>query len=775
MNRIFRFCTPLFKVLFLYFGICLLLSSSASAIFDINENGVSDYWEKQYNDGNLYSNFNPAADPDGDGWNNAQEAEAGTDPGDGNPPTGFIRPEIEHIPAVYRSPEENGDEPTLASPEAIRIQWPTLVGKTYTLLTSFDLSAESWRTYGGPRIGTGSILGADLPLTQPDGSIPPAAFLRVAVEDIDIDGDTLTNAEEHAVGSSSYFADTNGNGILDESEIRFGNNPSANTADENGDGIPDNIFYSVEFEMSNEHHSIPTSIGHLALSGIDNLHRYLTYKSSAEYSISGSPSYPDLVNGSEVWTSTYLVGGFIPTDGQGITKLDGISLFEWRNTHYLPLATDEYLDDEPTQTLVTGPTITATEFVETTTETTTWRVKKYVAGNPEDITVRSGTETVIVTDRRKLSDSVTYQELWNNYFKEIQWPASDASQFYLCGPHNGMNQLRSTFGDVVTAGYIRDAFRQEDFTIFGNISYCGTSQGDYGFDARMKSLRWRWIRFNPLTPFDYEYAAPPASYQKDFHFLVGQINHTHNRTGEPQNLDAISTKGLVEIECKGSEGAGWHTVDLSKFDAYQIEEPASLATLDFTKCGTSRVHFGSFPLELSISHPAVESDLPPNYTSDADLPEVRVTFSISPAADGTIIEWDIVEGDGSLSETETTTTNGFTSTVLTTSTNAGDTYKVRGRVKTLLLPLEGGQTEEIAQGRLPALEKETATITVLAGFASSITVEKQTSGAPAGTSLIADGKSEMTLVATIHDQYGQPVEENTPVVWHLGGLAACRT
>ena len=143
MNPIFRFFTPMFKVLFLNLGICLVLSSSAFAIFNLNGNGVSDYWEKQYNSGNLYSNFNPAADPDGDGWNNAQEAEAGTDPGEANPPTGFIRPEIEHIPAVYLSPEENGGEPTLASPEAIRIQWPTLIGKTYTLLTSFDLSAQS--------------------------------------------------------------------------------------------------------------------------------------------------------------------------------------------------------------------------------------------------------------------------------------------------------------------------------------------------------------------------------------------------------------------------------------------------------------------------------------------------------------------------------------------------------------------------------------------------------------------------------------------------------
>ena len=118
-------------------------------------------------------------------------------------------------------------------------------------------------------------MGADLPLTQPDGSIPPTSFLRVAVEDIDIDGDTLTNAEEHAVGSSPYFADTNSKGVPDGLELHACNNPSAGMADGNGDGNPDNEIYSVEFEATNEHHSIPTSIGHQALSGIDNLHRYL--------------------------------------------------------------------------------------------------------------------------------------------------------------------------------------------------------------------------------------------------------------------------------------------------------------------------------------------------------------------------------------------------------------------------------------------------------------------------------------------------------------------
>ncbi len=53
------------------------------AIVDTNDNGLSDIWEKQYNENELFTEtFDPDADPDADGWTNAEEAAAGT-----NPPT----------------------------------------------------------------------------------------------------------------------------------------------------------------------------------------------------------------------------------------------------------------------------------------------------------------------------------------------------------------------------------------------------------------------------------------------------------------------------------------------------------------------------------------------------------------------------------------------------------------------------------------------------------------------------------------------------------------
>lgn len=48
------------------------LALPAHAILDLNQNGMSDVWEKRYNDGNLFPNtFTPSGDQDQDGWSNA--------------------------------------------------------------------------------------------------------------------------------------------------------------------------------------------------------------------------------------------------------------------------------------------------------------------------------------------------------------------------------------------------------------------------------------------------------------------------------------------------------------------------------------------------------------------------------------------------------------------------------------------------------------------------------------------------------------------------------
>ncbi len=229
----------MFDVFFKKGGLSILFLTSplAQAILDTNQNGASDLWERHYNNGNLSTNFLPSADPDGDGWTNAQEAAAGTDPAAANHPTGFLRPEITHYPAVYGSPPSQGAPPSLITPEITSIEWPTLAGKQYIVFTSTDLSTGSWRQLGEPRIGSGSILETNITLTQQNGSVPEKLFLRVSINDVDSDDDGLTDYEEGELGTNSNSSDSDDDGLTDKKEAEIGTNP--NNSDTDGDGTSD--------------------------------------------------------------------------------------------------------------------------------------------------------------------------------------------------------------------------------------------------------------------------------------------------------------------------------------------------------------------------------------------------------------------------------------------------------------------------------------------------------------------------------------------------------
>jgi hypothetical protein len=185
-----------------------LMTPCALAILDTNNNGLSDFWERDFNNGSLFnSSFDPQADPDKDGWPNELEAAAGTNPFDPNPPDGLIRPDIIHTPAVWG--EENG-VPYIDTPEAVTVTWPTISGKRYRLLVSPDLSQGSW--IGVPNsdfIGNGNAAEFNFTTAESDN-----LFWRVAVEDVDTDGDGLSDHEEHLFGTEAWNPETFG-GIPD--------------------------------------------------------------------------------------------------------------------------------------------------------------------------------------------------------------------------------------------------------------------------------------------------------------------------------------------------------------------------------------------------------------------------------------------------------------------------------------------------------------------------------------------------------------------------------
>ncbi len=174
----------------------------ARAILDTNGNGLSDLWELRYNNNQLFPDtFDPSDDPDGDGWTNAEEAVAGTDPFDPTSPDGCLRPQITHVSAVWGDLDNDGI-PELLSPEAITVTWQTIPGKQYTLLYSPDLT--DWLPVPNETfIGSGSEVEYGITLAENNGSpSPDAMFWRVKIEDVDSDCDGLTDAEEIQLGTN---------------------------------------------------------------------------------------------------------------------------------------------------------------------------------------------------------------------------------------------------------------------------------------------------------------------------------------------------------------------------------------------------------------------------------------------------------------------------------------------------------------------------------------------------------------------------------------------
>lgn len=208
---------PRFILLSLVSGLWILASQVTHAIIDTNSNTLSDLWEKAFNGNQLFpatANFLPLADPDKDTWTNAQEAEAGTNPFNSNPPLGLVRLQITTIPAVYHTSPETG-QLTLTTPAAFVVNWPTLVGKQYTLHVSTDLSPGSWLTVGTPMLGDGNSVNFPIAPTYEDGSTPDKLFWRVAINDLDSDGDGLTDHEESKLGTDPNSIDSDADGLLD--------------------------------------------------------------------------------------------------------------------------------------------------------------------------------------------------------------------------------------------------------------------------------------------------------------------------------------------------------------------------------------------------------------------------------------------------------------------------------------------------------------------------------------------------------------------------------
>jgi len=289
-------------------------SLPTSAILDTNQNQLSDLWEKAFNGGNLFPpGFDLQADSDGDGWTNAEEEAAGTDPFDPNSPGGLLRPDITHIPESWA--DLNGDGIEEHTPEAIIISWPTIAGKQYTLLYSPDL-ADWLPVPGETLVGSGTVLDYHITLTG-DARI----FWRVAVTDIDSDGDGLTDAEEFILGTDPHFAqsiagipdlwlathfanillasgpsaidpngDPDGDGLTNAQEAAIGTDP--HLADTDGDGAPDGVEFRAHSDPKSPI-SVPPCDPALVheIKIVEGNENYIAGKASSSHTYRQFPAY----------------------------------------------------------------------------------------------------------------------------------------------------------------------------------------------------------------------------------------------------------------------------------------------------------------------------------------------------------------------------------------------------------------------------------------------------------------------------------------------------
>jgi uncharacterized protein (DUF1800 family) len=154
--------------------IFLTISAPLRAL-DLDNNGQSDVWEMIHEAAGM-----PAGgDFDADGWSNAAESGAGTDPKDG---ISFPNSDMRF------------------SGGSFFLSWPSLSGKRYELLESSALN--SFMPTGDAAVGTGGTMDFELP--PPDGS----AFFRLRISDVDTDGDGVNDWEEGELGYDPRSAHT---------------------------------------------------------------------------------------------------------------------------------------------------------------------------------------------------------------------------------------------------------------------------------------------------------------------------------------------------------------------------------------------------------------------------------------------------------------------------------------------------------------------------------------------------------------------------------------
>jgi len=186
-----RFLVAFSSIAVAIFGVLTGSPSAHAQMVDANNNGVSDVWEWVYN----ATNLPPATDSDNDGIPNTGEATAGTDPLNAS-----------SLPKI---------SPLSVSPTNAILSMSAQLGKLYQLQSITNLGSTNWLTE------TSTVVRAGTSFTFPSPGGTEMKFYRVAVSDVDSDGDGVNDWEEYKLGLdpsnalSNVTLDGNGNAMAD--------------------------------------------------------------------------------------------------------------------------------------------------------------------------------------------------------------------------------------------------------------------------------------------------------------------------------------------------------------------------------------------------------------------------------------------------------------------------------------------------------------------------------------------------------------------------------